>query len=70
MSTKHITDIKGAWALHNGVQMPYLGLGTYQAANEQEVVDAVKDALEIGYRHIDTASVYQNEEGVGCPAGG
>ena len=65
MSTKHITDIKGAWTLHNGVQMPYLGLGTYQAANEQEVVDAVKDALEIGYRHIDTASVYQNEEGVG-----
>ncbi len=60
-----ITDIKGSITLHNGVAMPYLGLGTYQADNEQEVIDSVKDALEIGYRHIDTASVYKNEEGVG-----
>lgn len=59
------TDIKGSFILHNGVAMPYLGLGTYQADNEQEVIDSVKDALEIGYRHIDTASVYKNEEGVG-----
>ncbi len=51
--------------MHNGVEMPYLGLGTYQADNEQEVVDAVSYALEIGYRHIDTASVYGNEQGVG-----
>lgn len=61
----NITNIKGTFTLHNGVQMPYLGLGTYQADNEQEVIDSVKDALEIGYRHIDTASVYKNEEGVG-----
>jgi diketogulonate reductase-like aldo/keto reductase len=65
MNRKPITDIKGTFTLHNGVAMPYLGLGTYQADNEQEVVDSVKDALEIGYRHIDTASVYKNEEGVG-----
>lgn len=45
--------------------MPYLGLGTYQSDNDQEVVDAVKSALEIGYRHIDTAAAYKNEEGVG-----
>lgn len=60
-----ITDIRGSFKLHNNVEMPYLGLGTYQADNEQEVVDAIKYALEIGYRHIDTASVYKNEEGVG-----
>ncbi len=60
-----ITDIKGAFKLHNNVEMPYLGLGTYQADSEQEVVDAIKYALEIGYRHIDTASIYKNEEGVG-----
>lgn len=60
-----ITDIQGTFTLHNGVEMPYLGLGTYQSDNDQEVVDAVKSALEIGYRHIDTASVYKNEEGVG-----
>ena len=45
--------------------MPYLGLGTYQSDNDQEVIDAVSYALKIGYRHIDTASVYGNEEGVG-----
>lgn len=62
---KTITDIRGTFKLHNNVEMPYLGLGTYQADNEQEVVDAIEYALEIGYRHIDTASVYKNEEGVG-----
>jgi len=60
-----ISDIKGTFKLHNGIHMPYLGLGTYQSDNDQEVIDAVKYALEIGYRHIDTASIYGNEEGVG-----
>jgi diketogulonate reductase-like aldo/keto reductase len=60
-----LSDIQGTFKLHNGVAMPYLGLGTYQSDNDQEVVYAVKSALEIGYRHIDTASVYKNEEGVG-----
>lgn len=61
----NITDLTGSFTLHNGVQMPYLGLGTYQSDNDQEVVNAVKSALEIGYRHIDTAAIYKNEEGVG-----
>jgi diketogulonate reductase-like aldo/keto reductase len=60
-----ITGIDGSFKLHNGVRMPYLGLGTYQADNEDEVVNAVKTALDVGYRHIDTAAVYNNEEGVG-----
>lgn len=63
MST--ITDIRGTFKLHNDIAMPYLGLGTYQSGSDQEVVDAVKYALEIGYRHIDTASIYGNEDGVG-----
>lgn len=62
---KKITDLKGTFTLHNGVEMPYLGLGTYQSDNNQEVVDAVSYALQLGYRHIDTASVYGNEQGVG-----
>ncbi|WP_378183190.1 aldo/keto reductase [Aquimarina sp. SS2-1] len=62
---KKITDIKGSFRLHNGVDMPYFGLGVYQSNNDQEVVDAVEWALEAGYRHIDTASIYKNEEGVG-----
>lgn len=62
---KTVTDIQGTFELHNGVKMPYLGLGTYQADNNDEVVQAVKYALKIGYRHIDTAALYNNEEGVG-----
>ena len=62
---KKITDIQGTFTLHNGVKMPYLGLGTYQADTNQEVINAVTNALEIGYRHIDTASMYKNEEGIG-----
>ena len=66
MKQQHsITDIKGSFELSNGVKMPYLGLGTYQSDNDQEVVDAVKNALQLGYRHIDTAAAYKNEEGVG-----
>ncbi len=60
-----ITDIQGTFKLHNGVDMPYLGLGVYLADNDDEVVDAIHWALETGYRHIDTASIYKNEEGVG-----
>ncbi len=62
---KNITDIKGTFKLHNGVEMPYFGLGVYLSDNDQEVVDAIQWALEAGYRHIDTASIYKNEEGVG-----
>ncbi len=60
-----ITDIQGSFTLHNGVQMPYLGLGTYQSDNDLEVVDAIREAVQFGYRHIDTAAAYKNEEGVG-----
>ncbi len=62
---KNITDIYGTFKLHNNVEMPYLGLGTYQADDDDEVVEAVKYALETGYRHVDTAAVYENEKGVG-----
>ncbi|NIG54362.1 aldo/keto reductase [Chitinophaga sp. Cy-1792] len=60
-----ITDIKGTVQLANGVQMPYFGLGVWRTNEGQEVIDAVKYALNAGYRHIDTAAVYGNEEGVG-----
>ncbi len=52
--------------LNNGVEMPWLGLGTWQASEGAEVQDAVRHALELGYRHIDTASIYGNERGVGA----
>jgi len=62
---KKLTDIQGTFKLHNGVDMPYLGLGVYLSKDGQEVKNAVKWALDAGYRHIDTASIYGNEEGVG-----
>lgn len=62
---KQITDSTGSFELYNGIKMPYLGLGTYQSDNDGEVVAAVEIALKNGYRHIDTASVYKNEQGVG-----
>jgi 2,5-diketo-D-gluconate reductase A len=52
-------------ALADGNQLPILGLGVWQVPNGRECVDAVRWALELGYRHIDTAQAYGNEESVG-----
>ena len=62
---KKLSDLQGSFELHNGVQMPYLGLGVYLSKDGEEVINAVKEALNQGYRHIDTAAIYENEEGVG-----
>lgn len=51
--------------LHNGVRMPWVGLGVWKAKEGEEVIHAVKTALQLGYRSIDTAAIYKNEEGVG-----
>jgi diketogulonate reductase-like aldo/keto reductase len=51
--------------LADGNEMPMLGLGVWQVPNGPECVDAVRWALELGYRHIDTAQAYGNEESVG-----
>lgn len=51
--------------LNDGRQMPLLGLGVYKAIGENEVEQAIADAADAGYRLIDTASVYKNEDGVG-----
>ena len=50
--------------LANGVEIPQLALGTW-LIDDDKVADAVKAAIEIGYRHIDTAQAYGNERGVG-----
>jgi len=52
-------------ALADGNQIPLLGLGVWQVPNGPECVNAVRWALELGYRHIDTAQAYGNEESVG-----
>ncbi len=50
--------------LNNGIKIPQIGLGTFRAT-ENDAYKAVKHALEVGYRHIDTASIYGNEKEVG-----
>lgn len=51
--------------LNNDVEVPILGFGTYQITDPQEAEDAVFEAIKAGYRHIDTAQSYMNEEAVG-----
>ena len=52
------------FTLVNGIQIPKLGLGTW-LMNNAEAAQAVRDAVKLGYRHIDTAQAYENEKGVG-----
>ena len=60
-----IRSINDCTVLNNGLKMPWLGFGVYQIKEGESVGNAVKCALEAGYRSIDTAAVYGNEQGVG-----
>lgn len=62
MNTKNLQNIT---LLHNGVKMPWLGLGVFKVEEGQELINAVKSAIKHGYRSIDTAAIYGNEQGVG-----
>ncbi len=54
-----------AVTLHDGVEIPQLGFGVFQVPPE-DTQQAVEEALEAGYRHVDTAAAYRNERGVGA----
>ena len=60
-----ISNIEDYALLNNGLKMPWLGFGVFKIDDGPEVEHAVRHALEIGYRSIDTAAVYGNERGVG-----
>lgn len=60
-----IKSLQDTTTLHNGVEMPSFGLGVWQVKDGEEVIQSVKAALEAGYKAIDTAAVYKNEDGVG-----
>lgn len=68
MSEQPVTSIQPPiaprLALHDGGSIPQLGLGVYKVANDA-TADLVAGALRLGYRHIDTAALYENERGVG-----
>ena len=57
--------LKATTQLNNGVQMPWFGLGVFQVPADADAARAVRTALDLGYRHIDTAALYHNERGVG-----
>jgi methylglyoxal/glyoxal reductase len=60
-----VKSLQDVTTLHNGVKMPWFGLGVYLSEEGQEVINAVIAAIKAGYRSIDTAAFYKNEEGVG-----
>jgi diketogulonate reductase-like aldo/keto reductase len=59
------TSLKDTTTLHNGVKMPWVGLGVFKVTDGDEVIQSVKAAIKNGYTSIDTAAIYKNEEGVG-----
>ncbi len=60
-----LKNLQSKKTLHNGIEIPYVGLGVYQMKDPIETVQAVKSAIETGYLSVDTAAVYGNEESVG-----
>ncbi len=60
-----MTGLNDCYTLHNGVKIPCIGFGTWQIPNGEAATSIVKEAIACGYRHIDTASAYENEESVG-----
>lgn len=62
MNAQHLQDTT---TLHNGIKMPWFGLGVFKVEEGAELVQAVKSAIKHGYRSIDTAAIYENEKGVG-----
>ena len=60
-----LKSLADCYTLSNGVKIPCIGYGTFKTPNGAAVVDSVVNAIRAGYRHIDTAHRYDNEEGVG-----
>jgi methylglyoxal/glyoxal reductase len=60
-----MNNLQSTSTLNNGVKMPWFGLGVFKVEEGPELVNAVKTAIQHGYRSIDTAAIYENEEGVG-----
>ena len=65
MASEDVPGSRSARVLSDGSEIPLLGLGVWQVGKGRECEQAVRWALELGYRHIDTAQAYGNEESVG-----
>lgn len=58
-------SLKDVYKMRNGVGIPCVGFGTFLTPDGDTVINAVRKALEAGYRHVDTAAFYDNEKGIG-----
>lgn len=57
--------IQDSYVLSNGVKIPCVGFGTWKLPDNQSTIDIIKTAIDCGYRHVDTAAMYKNEQAVG-----
>lgn len=62
---KDFSSLNDAFTLNNGYKIPCIGFGTWQTPDGDTAVNAVKDAVKCGYKHIDTAAIYGNEASIG-----
>ncbi len=60
-----VKNLQDKLKLHNGIEMPYIGLGVFQMKEKEESLAAIKSAIHQGYKSIDTAQLYENEDIVG-----
>ncbi|UUZ82474.1 aldo/keto reductase [Paenibacillus sp. P26] len=60
-----VKSLQDTTKLHNGVQMPWFGMGVFKVEEGSELVEAIQSAVRLGYRSIDTAAIYENERSVG-----
>ncbi|MEK3887571.1 aldo/keto reductase [Bacillus sp. FSL K6-3431] len=60
-----VKNLQATIKLHNGVEMPYLGLGVYKMKEHEESKNVIRAAIQHGYKSIDTAQLYENEDIVG-----
>ena len=60
-----MNSVKDCFTLNNGIQIPCVGYGTWRTPAGEDTLNAVKEAIACGFRHIDTAQLYGNEESVG-----
>lgn len=62
---ENIMSLQDTYTLSDGVKIPRIGFGTWQMPNDEHTTKVVENAINVGYRHIDTAQMYGNEEAVG-----
>lgn len=62
---KDFSSLNDTFTLNNGYKIPCIGFGTWQTPDGDTAINAVKDAVKLGYKHIDTAAIYGNEVSIG-----